>query len=379
MYSCWHVANREQIMKKLILIKLALLFQFSLLSAQNPYDARIAPKEVLTPAPAPTPKINGPKIYGVRPGKKFIFRIPCQGKRPISFDAHGLPEGLVLDKTTGVITGVAPGKIGDYKIEFTAKNSVGNTSREFKLVVGDKIALTPPTGWNSWGGHMVGITDEIMRKTADVFIKEGLADVGFQYISIDDCWMRPVGNRLETQPMNGNDRFDGVDWNVVLEGTRDQERNILPNDKFPDMKAMTDCIHSFGLKVGIYSSPGELTCQKYAGSRFHEKQDAEQYAKWGFDLLKYDQCATGTYYLKKKREENPDYRYSEYWNPMAGYLHEQDRDILMNLCQYGWEDPWKWAPGLGISTWRTGGDLNHHVDTYFEQALKLASELREYS
>ena len=135
------------------------------------------------------PVINGPKIYGARPGKKFVYRIPCQGQRPITFKVEGLCKGLTLDAEKGIITGVVPAEKGEYKMRFIARNTKGQVQRDFALVVGDKLALTPPTGWNSWGGHMVAISDEIMRKTADLFENKGLADVGYQYIGIDDCWM----------------------------------------------------------------------------------------------------------------------------------------------------------------------------------------------
>ncbi len=359
---------------------IVVIFSFCATS-QIPYDARISEKEVLTPQPGLQPVINGPKIYGARPGKKFVYRIPCQGQRPITFKVEGLCKGLTLDAEKGIITGVVPAEKGEYKMRFIARNTKGQVQRDFALVVGDKLALTPPTGWNSWGGHMVAISDEIMRKTADLFENKGLADVGYQYIGIDDCWMIDVSERVNPviQEQEKDEKYSDVDFAPLLAGGRDMKGNILPNDRFPDMKAMADYIHAYGLKVGLYSSPSELTCQKYIGSRNYENQDAEQYAKWGFDLLKYDQCGAGTAYLRAMRVKNPDYKYSEYWKPMADYLMQQDRDILYNLCQYGWEEPWKWAPELGISTWRTGGDLNHHVEEYFERALRLATDLRDFS
>jgi alpha-galactosidase len=154
--------------------------------------------------------------------------------------------------------------------------------------------------------------------------------------------------------------------------------NILPNGKFPDMKAMTDYIHSHGLKAGIYSSPGFQTCQEWAGSYGHESADADQYAKWGFDLLKYDQCSGGAF-LKRLRTNVPGFQTKHFWAPMSNFLRSQNRDILFNLCQYGQDSPWKWAPELGIQSWRTGGDLNHNVNNYFINALRIATELREYN
>lgn len=356
-------------------------FLVSLASAQVVYDARIGYHEILTPAPADYPVINGPKIYGARPGKKFIYRIPCQGKRPIEFKVEELPAGLTLDTEAGIIYGISPAEAGEYNMTFVAQNQVGQATRSFKLVIGDKLALTPLTGWNSWGGHMVAVSDRIIRRAADIFVQRGLADVGFQYIGIDDCWTIDTSDKIN-MVIDGKPserRFDGLDYRQLLEGTRDARGDILTNDRFPDMKALTDYVHGYGLKMGIYSSPGELTCQKYPGSRHHEKQDASRYAAWGFDLLKYDQCGPGSALLRKKRKENPDYKYADFWKPMADYLQMQDRDIVYNLCQYGWDDPWTWAPAIDIQTWRTGGDLNHHVEEYFEQGVRLATTLRQYS
>jgi alpha-galactosidase len=159
---------------------------------------------------------------------------------------------------------------------------------------------------------------------------------------------------------------------------RDNSGNILPNGKFPDMKALTDYIHSFGLKAGMYSGPGKVTCQRWAGSEGHEKADADQYAAWGFDLLKYD-LGPGKKQEDIYKKRIPGFRSKDYWTPMANYLHAQDRDIVFNLCQYGMYEPWKWAPSIGIQTWRTGGDLNHNIQDYFIQALEIAGPLREYS
>ena len=110
--------------------------------------------------------------------------------RPLRFAAKGLPEGLTLDADRGILGGRVPEKKGNYAMIFTAKNARGEAARAFTLVVGERLALTPPVGWNSWGGHMLYISDAIMRKAADVIVEKGLADVGFQYVSTDDCWMR---------------------------------------------------------------------------------------------------------------------------------------------------------------------------------------------
>ncbi len=342
------------------------------------YDASIGDREILTPAPPVEPRINGPKVYGARPGKKFVYRIPCQGERPIRFAVENLPAGLELDAEQGIITGTTPAEDGDYTLKITARNGHGEAARSFKLVVGDKLELTPPTGWNSWGGHMINVSDEVIRKAADVFVERGLADVGFRYIGIDDCWMRTSPEMHANRNAQLIKKHASFNYQGVIGKVRDADGNILPNSKFPDMKAMTDYLHGRGLKAGIYSSPGPATCQNFAGSYQHEKLDAAQYARWGVDLLKYDQCSAGRVLAQMKRAD-PGFTPARFWNVMAGHLRAQDRDISFNLCQYGKDDPWIWAPKIGIQSWRIGGDLNHHVDHYFQQAMRIAVDLREYS
>ena len=344
-------------------------------TSSQTYDARTGEKEILTPLPGPAPRINGPKIYGVRPNKKFLYRIPCQGNRPINFEVTGLPAGLTLDKQNGIITGLSPAEKGEHAMRVTATNHSGEVSRDFKLVVGDKIALTPPTGWNSWGGHMLKITDEIMRKVADVFVEEGLADVGFQYISIDDCWMKMSPEAYFNRSPRKIRQHEGFDYEGLVGEVRDEDGAVIPNKHFPDMKALTDYIHSFGLKAGIYSAPG-LTCQRFEGSQYNEARDADQYAEWGFDLLKYDLCG-GRSRLERFQANGMDQ--ADFWKPMVKNIRIQDRDIFFNLCQYGQEEPWTWGPELGVQSWRIGWDLNHNVEEYFEAALRIAVDLREYS
>ena len=367
--------------KMIVLCAVALfLCGVNLCHAASVYDARIGEKEILTPASAKTPRINGPKVYGARPGKEFLYRIPCQGQRPIRFEVKALPPGLKLDANKGILSGKTPVKRDVYVMTITARNAHGKATRPFALVVGEKMALTPPTGWNSWGGHMVTVSDDVMRRAADVFVEKGLADVGFQYLGIDDCWMRLSPDMYANRSERVRNKHRAYDYEATgtIGPIRNENGNVLPNDKFPDMKAMTDYIHSFGLKAGIYSGPGPSTCQSWAGSYGHERADADQYARWGFDLLKYDQCSGGRV-LAQLRESVPGFRVEDFWKPMADYLRVQDRDILFNLCQYGRDYPWTWAPGLGIQSWRIGGDLNHNVKNYFQQALRIATDLRQYS
>ncbi len=358
-------------------VALFFLVGYSTISAE-PYDARIAAAEILTPAAPLAPRINGPAVYGARPGKQFIYRIPVQGERPIVFQVDDLPAGLKLDSEKGIITGVTPAQMGDYTMSVSVKNSHGQTRRAFKLVVGDKLALTPPVGWNAWGGYMLMVSDQVMRRTADMIVEKGLADVGFQYVGIDDCWMRVSPENFAARNEFKRKQHEGFDFDGLIGDERDADGNILPNKRFPDMKGMVDYIHNHGLKAGLYSTPGPYTCQNFAGSFGHEQQDAAQYARWGFDLLKYDLCSARQI-LGELKEKTPGYKAVEFWRPMANAIKSQDRDILFNLCEYGLDKPWNWAPELGIQSWRIGGDLNHGVKTYFKQALRLVTELRAYS
>ena len=327
------------------------------------FNPVVAQEEILTPAPGPGPRINGPLVYGCRPGHPFLYRIPCQGNRPITFSVKGLPEGLKLDPFAGIITGTVPEK-GEYKLLIQASNSAGKVKRSFTIIAGEKLALTPPMGWNHWYAHYNRITDQMMREAADIMISSGMADAGYEYVNIDDCWMNApeYSDKTREGPL------------------RDQKGNLIPNTHFPDMKGLTDYIHSKGLKAGIYTSPGPLTCGRFAGSYNYEEMDARQFAGWGFDFLKYDWCS----YTKIASAGNPGQKtfsletYQHPYKMMGDILKRQDRDMVYNLCQYGMGDVWKWGGEVGGHCWRTAGDLGYELDKVFEVALKN-SEYREYS
>jgi alpha-galactosidase len=313
--------------------------------------------EIVTPPPNLQPRINGPLVYGCHPGNPFLYRIPCQGVRPIQFTVKDLPSGLLLDPSSGIITGRAPKK-GEYDLLIEATNSKGKDSRKWKIVSGDRLALTPPMGWNHWYAHYDRITDKMMREAADIMISSGMADVGYQYVNIDDCWMNSPNNKdsLRVGPL------------------RDEHGNIVPNQHFPDMIALTRYVHTKGLKAGIYSSPGPFTCGNFAGSYQHEEQDARQFAAWGFDFLKYDWCSYGQIAGKDSSLE----AFQKPYRKMGNILRSIDRDIVFNLCQYGMAEVWKWGGEVGGNCWRTAGDLGFELDRFFEVALRN-SEFRQYS
>lgn len=313
---------------------------------------------ILTPAPSPKPKINGPLVYGSRPGHDFIYRIPTTGTRPIAFEAENLPPTLTLDKNTGIITGTTPKETGEYKITFKAKNSLGFVQKTFKLIVGDTLALTPPMGWNHWYTHYNFITDDLMREAAKTMVDSGMADFGYQYVNIDDCWMNA----------------DDTHWDDSRKGPfRDDQGNIICNKFFPDMFSLTEYIHSLGLKAGIYTSPGPLTCGGFAGAYQHEQQDADQFAAWGFDFLKYDWCSYSQIAKNDSLEEM-----QKPYILMGDIVKKADRDIVFNLCQYGMGDVWKWGEKVGAQSWRTSGDLGFELTNYHNVARKNA-KLKDYS
>lgn len=339
------------------------IFQTASTGPDKVYEPGSAVSDILTPSPGPGPRLNGPLVYGCRPGNPFLYRIPCQGTRPIEFTIRDLPADLSLDPETGIISGRSPEK-GEYQLTIEARNKDGRDKRNFRVISGEKLALTPPMGYNHWYAHYNRITDIMMREAADIMIRSGMADAGYQYVNIDDCWMNAP--EYDDQTRKGP--------------LRDESGNILTNSHFPDMKALTDYIHQRGLKAGIYSSPGPLTCGQFSGSFGHEEQDAEQFAEWGFDFLKYDWCSYG----KIASAENPGQKtfstdvYKKPYILMGDLLRRQNRDIVYNLCQYGMGDVWKWGGEVGAHCWRTAGDLGFELDRIFDVALKN-SKHREFS
>ena len=297
-----------------------------------------APREeavILTPKAPATPRINGARVFGVRPGSPVLYTIAATGERPMEFSARNLPDGLKLDSRTGKITGKLSEK-GEYRIRLTAKNALGQSRRELRLIVGDTAALTPPMGWNSWNCWGCAVDDEKIRQSARAMVETGLINHGWQYINIDDCWMVKLNS----------------DDSMVGGSTRDEDGNLLCNKKFPDMKGLSDYVHGLGLKIGTYISPGPWTCQRYEGSYEHEQQDAIRFAEWGIDYLKYDWCGYGSVSRNPSLEDmQRPYRL------MKSCLDQVNRDIVYSLCQYGMGEVWTWGEEVGGNCWRTTGDI----------------------
>jgi alpha-galactosidase len=190
-----------------------------------------------------------------------------------------------------------------------------------EFVPANGLALTPPMGWNSWNHFGDKVDDTTVRQTADAMVSSGMAAAGYVFINIDDTW----------------------------ESGRDAKGNMVPNIKFPDMKALADYVHSRGLKLGIYSSPGPVTCGGYEGSYGHEEQDAKAFAGWGIDYLKYDWCSAGRIYK--------DADLQAAYQKMGRALSQCGRPIVYSLCEYGTADVWTWGPKVSANLWRTTGDI----------------------
>jgi alpha-galactosidase len=309
-------------------------------SGAPPTSCELTPSKpyILTPKPSPKPQINGPKVFGLRPGHPVLFTIPATGERPMKFSAEGLPSSLTVDENTGMIGGSIT-EPGTYPVTFVARNSKGTTKREFKFVVGETLALTPPMGWSTWYMAYTGISQEMIEEQADAMVSTGLINHGYSYVNIDDGWNRQPGS---------NDPSIGAP-------TRDASGNLLGNKRFMNIKGMCDHVHADGLKIGIYISPGPTTCAGFEGSLGHEEQDAKQFAAWGFDFLKYDWCS-----YTPKDDSLPELQ--KPYRLMGGILKRVGRDFIFNFCQYGMGDVWKWGRDVGGNYWRTTGDLGAPPD-----------------
>jgi alpha-galactosidase len=201
------------------------------------------------------------------------------------------------------------------------------------------VAQTPPMGWNSWNYFAEKVDDRAVRAAADQMVASGMRDAGYVYVNIDDTW----------------------------EGERDSSGVLHSNAKFPDMKALADYVHSKGLKLGIYSSPGPKTCAGFEGSLGHELQDAQLYASWGIDYLKYDLCSFIPAVMQKQA---PNDKAEQMRLMVAAYekMHQTllstGRPIVYSFCQYGFDAVWEWAPSAGGNLWRTTDDIApdmHHI------------------
>ena len=197
-------------------------------------------------------------------------------------------------------------------------------------------------GWNSWNTFGENINEDLIKETADAMVDTGLLDAGYNYLVIDDCW---------------------------AEHERDSGGRLVPDaKKFPNgMKAVSDYVHSKGLKFGMYSCSGTLTCARYPGSYEHEFIDAETFASWGVDYLKYDFCNHAPLIPGK-------YLYRR----MGLALENCGRDILYAACSWGAEETKDWIGTTGANIWRSTGDI---FDTWksVRDLMAMQEELHPYN
>lgn len=280
---------------------------------------------ILTPKEKETPQINNPLLVGNRTGAPFLLRIAATGLHPMKFAVQNLPQGLTFNAATGIISG-AIAKDGAYEVTLQAENKKGKASKKITIEAGnEKIQLTPPMGWNSWNCWGLSVSDAKVRSSANAMVNSGLINHGFTYMNIDDGWEAAA---------------------------RAADGAIVTNEKFPDMKALSAYLHANGLKLGIYSSPGTLTCGGYLGSYQHVQQDANTYANWGIDYLKYDWCSYGEIAPKPSLEQ-----LQQPYIEMHQALRNTNRNIVFSLCQYGMGNVWEWGNKVGGNLWRTTGDI----------------------
>eukprot|EP01137_Pigoraptor_chileana_P021820 Opistho-2@86001 len=186
------------------------------------------------------------------------------------------------------------------------------------LALTNGLARTPQMGFNTWNHFACGINEQLIRDTADVIVSSGLRDAGYNYVNLDDCWQI------------------SRDANNVIQA----DTTAFPSG----MKALADYIHSKGLKFGLYSDAGYKTCAGRPGSLGYEDIDAQTYASWGVDYLKYDNC--------NDDKTPPEKRYPV----MRDALNKTGRPIFFSMCEWGVDDPAKWSAAVGNS-WRTTGDI----------------------
>ena len=255
------------------------------------------------------------QVTGTIAGNHFeLFSSPKDAKPRVAGDIAGDELKLTRDNDHFV---AVPAKPGD---EYPPYERI--TPPALHDVAYNGLAKTPPMGWNSWNLFQSHIDDKTMREIADAMVTSGMRDAGYVYVNIDDTW----------------------------EGVRDAQGNLSPNKKFPDMKALADYIHSKGLKFGVYSSPGPRTCAEYPGSYGHEEQDAQTFAAWGVDYLKYDWCGARMIYTHDDLQA--------VYQKMGNALLNSGRPIVYSLCEYGSGNVALWGAKVGGNLWRTTGDIS---------------------
>ncbi|WP_377268239.1 NPCBM/NEW2 domain-containing protein [Peterkaempfera sp. SMS 1(5)a] len=199
-------------------------------------------------------------------------------------------------------------------------------------------------GFNDWNAFGCDVSEQLIKQTADYFVSSGLKDAGYQYVNIDDCWMTHE---------------------------RDADGRLVPDAvKFPDgIKGTADYVHGLGLKLGIYEDAGTATCAGYPGSLGHETTDAQTFADWGVDYLKYDNC--------NNKSDGTRQDFVNRYTAMRDALQATGRPIVYSLCEWGQQQPWEWASDIGNS-WRTTGDISDNWASMLS-ILKSNVSLAQYA
>ncbi len=295
--------------------------------------------------PGEAPGVYGPQIFGCTPKKPFFQRIWATGKEPFKFTADRLPKGLQLDTEGGLITGQIEAS-GNYDFSIGVSNAKGKTVVPMSIVCGDhKLAQTPPMGWNAWNVFGETVSVAKVKEQADLLLETGLAQMGYNYVIIDDTW----------------------------QARREADGSIFSNKRFGDITELADYLHGRGLKLGLYSTPNLETCSGYAGSYGHEEQDAKAYAEWGVDYLKYDWCQVGS----NKENTTPEVM-QEAYGRMRKALDKAPRDIVWALTPYGFGEAYKWAGDLGANSWFTDVGIQDTFESIRKNGERMG-DLTKYS
>jgi alpha-galactosidase len=281
------------------------------------------------------PQINGPAVFGIRPEHPLLYTVPATGARPMEFSAEKLPPGLFIEAQSGILRGILTER-GEYPVVLKAHNAFGTVSKQFLIKCGDEISLTPVMGWNSWNCWGDKVDHDKIIRAARAMVASGLVQHGWVYINIDDGWQ---GRRT------------GADH--ALQG----------NEKFPDMKKLSDEVHALGLKLGVYSTPWIVSYAGYPGGSSENaagdplgkkngddghrhgsydfiESDARQWSAWGIDYLKYDWAPLDLAHARRAYEA----------------LENSGRDIVLSLsnaADLALASQWSKV----ANSWRTTGDI----------------------
>lgn len=300
-----------------------------------------------------SPRINGAGIIGARPNNPILHYVAVTGAAPLKIVLEQLPSGLQFDEATRIISGTLS-ECDEYIVNIIAENAHGKITKPFKIVIGDKLQLTPPLGFNSWYCFSEAVSADKIREIADAMVARKLRDYGWQFIVIDDCWQSERGGKYNA---------------------------IMPNERFPDMGELCAYVHKQGLKIGLYTSPWIATYAGFIGSSsdggdekqfyvpensrlqknqvfgtypglknlkvdregkiWHFPDDVKQFAEWGIDYLKVDWLPNDVPTTMK----------------VAQNLENANRDIVLSLSNAA---PIENAPELKkyAQLWRTTGDIH---------------------